>query len=50
LSRKTYKRYKARTPETKARIAESVRAYHARARAAIAQLQQPTDGPRDDRN
>ena len=40
MSRKIYKRYKARTPETKARIAKSVREYHAKCRRALALLQE----------
>jgi len=40
MARKQYKRYKAKTPECRARIAAGVRAYHARAKQALAQVAQ----------
>ena len=36
MPRKVYKRYKAKSPECKARISASVRAYHQRCREALA--------------
>ena len=38
MPRKVFKRYKAKTPETKGRIRESVRRYHERCRRALALL------------